>query len=1198
VKVVPKDRLSISFFIFLVLSFIISAGMIASTYAEDIHRAVTSSIVPSEVDPSSSHPWPMFRHNLNRTGYTESPAPDNNQTMWTYQTGGAIYSSPAVVNDKVYVGSDDGYVYALNATTTTPNGVLIWRYKTGGAVRSSPTVVDGQVFIGSDDGCIYSLNATNGELIWKYNTGSPVRSSPAVSNEKIIFGSNDGYVYALDRFYLVNGTPYLIWKYFTGDAVHSSPAINDGRVFIGGCGVVYCLNENTTDSNGELIWKYEFTEESHQKIIDASPSIHNGRVFISSHAYPSRLYSLNASTGSVLWIWDPVLEYVPYYMDLFISSATVAYGRVFVNTKRVNYWVCSLNETTGEQIWALRTVEGTSSPTVADDKMFIGRSDGFYSLNYGTGALMWKYNVGTSKSSPAVSDGRVFVGSDDGRIIAFGNASGLTISASPSEITLGGSTLISGKLTDVFSDDGLSDKAIHLEYSTDRGATWNLINWTMTSLDGSYSYIWTPPTAGRYITIRAVFNGDTSYNGATSPGYFVHVNRVSSTLTVTANPSTITYGESASIEGSLTDPNGTGIPGQTIYLEYSADGLTYNLLASVTTLSDGSYSYPWSPSAGSYTIRVNFTGNDNYTGSSCTTSLIVNRASTTITISIDPSTTLCGDTTIINGTLQDEYNTPLSGQTIKLEFSADGGASWNTIVTINTLTDGSYSYLWTPQEVGSYLIRAKYAGAFNYKPSKETTSLTVVKGSSSAITILSATTVTYGQGVTISGVVSPPISDGTITLQWSIDNTDWNVIASGTPSDGIFTETWTPPYIGIFYMRALWSGNLNYNGSTSLSITLTVTKVSSSIVVLISSSTISYGQTVTITGTISPTTDGTVTLEYSVDGSTWLVIASELSSSGSYTSPWKPPHVGNYYIRAKWDGNVNYNGATSTIKTLTVDKASTTISIVIPNQIAYGANVTIQGTTSPSLADIMVTVQYSFDDGSTWNDLATLTTNATGGFSYEWAKPSAGVYQIRASWNGNVRYQDTTSKVAQLSVSKVASSITLILSSISTVTDSSITVSGKISPAMAGVTVTIYYRLEGMTTFNILIITKTDSDGNYSYTWTPQSAGTYQITAAWIGTNNYDGAQSGIRLLNVLNPEQPPYSELLNTIQTLQQKLIQMQDDLVQTKADLNQAENTIQVLQGELSRRITIQCGFLAIVIVLVLLIIFFTLKEKREAS
>ena len=54
-------------------------------------------------------------------------------------------SSPSVMDNKVYVGSRDGNVYALDAA----NGQLIWNYTTGGSVDSSPSVMDNKVYIGS-----------------------------------------------------------------------------------------------------------------------------------------------------------------------------------------------------------------------------------------------------------------------------------------------------------------------------------------------------------------------------------------------------------------------------------------------------------------------------------------------------------------------------------------------------------------------------------------------------------------------------------------------------------------------------------------------------------------------------------------------------------------------------------------------------------------------------------------------------------------------------------------------------------------------------------------------------------------------------------------------------------------------------------------------------------------------------------------
>jgi len=67
---------------------------------------------------------------------------------------GAIYSSPAVANNVVYVGSWDGSLYALDARS----GTKFWSYQTGDGIYSSPTVVNGVVYVGSDSGKLYAFH--------------------------------------------------------------------------------------------------------------------------------------------------------------------------------------------------------------------------------------------------------------------------------------------------------------------------------------------------------------------------------------------------------------------------------------------------------------------------------------------------------------------------------------------------------------------------------------------------------------------------------------------------------------------------------------------------------------------------------------------------------------------------------------------------------------------------------------------------------------------------------------------------------------------------------------------------------------------------------------------------------------------------------------------------------------------------------
>lgn len=163
--------------------------------------------------------WSMFHHDLSHTGFSPSTAPETNHTAWTSRPGGSFeWSSTAIVDDVVYVGTSDGRVYSLNATT-------------GGIVESSPAVVDGIVYVGSYDCRVYALNASTGKQMWNYTADGDVISSPSVTYGEVFVGSWAGIygnIYALNA-----STGAKIWNYRTDDAVYSSPAVANGMVFVG-----------------------------------------------------------------------------------------------------------------------------------------------------------------------------------------------------------------------------------------------------------------------------------------------------------------------------------------------------------------------------------------------------------------------------------------------------------------------------------------------------------------------------------------------------------------------------------------------------------------------------------------------------------------------------------------------------------------------------------------------------------------------------------------------------------------------------------------------------------------------------------------------------------------------------------------------------------------------------------------------------
>jgi len=143
---------------------------------------------------------------------------------WSYTTGFYVYSSPAVANGVIYIGSEDSKVYALKAKT----GHKLWSYTAGDLVASSPAVANGVVYVGSYDRNLYALNAKTGAKLWSYATGDDGSSSPAVANGVVYVGSADGNVYALDA-----KTGTKLWSYLTGSSVYSWPAVANGVVYVG-----------------------------------------------------------------------------------------------------------------------------------------------------------------------------------------------------------------------------------------------------------------------------------------------------------------------------------------------------------------------------------------------------------------------------------------------------------------------------------------------------------------------------------------------------------------------------------------------------------------------------------------------------------------------------------------------------------------------------------------------------------------------------------------------------------------------------------------------------------------------------------------------------------------------------------------------------------------------------------------------------
>jgi len=337
--------------------------------------------------------WPMFHHDPRLTGCSTSTAPNTNNTLWDYTTGGPVFSSPAVVDGKVYVGSNDGKIYCLNAAT----GASIWNYTTGDMVSSSPAVAGGSVYVGSWDNKVYCLRASDGYKEWEFPTGDDVVAPPAVVDGYVYVGSSDNKIYCLRA-----SDGYKEWEYPTGLDVWTSPAVADGYVYVASEeGKVYCLRA----SDGYKEWE-AITMSSY-----SSPAVTDDKVYVGS--WDNKVRCLNATTGTSIWNYTTG--------DNVRSSPAVADGKVYVGS--YDNKVYCLRASDGYKEWEFSTGDDVwSSPAVADGKVYVGSNDGkIYCLNASTGASIWNYTTGDMvSSSPAVADGKVYVGSWNNKVCAFG----------------------------------------------------------------------------------------------------------------------------------------------------------------------------------------------------------------------------------------------------------------------------------------------------------------------------------------------------------------------------------------------------------------------------------------------------------------------------------------------------------------------------------------------------------------------------------------------------------------------------------------------------------------------------------------------------------------------------------------------------------------------------------------------------------
>ncbi len=388
-------------------------------------------------------------------------------------------------------------------------------------------------------------------------------------------------------------------------------------------------------------------------------------------------------------------------------------------------------------------------------------------------------------------------------------------------------------------------------------------------------------------------------------------------MTESTSPPSIPYGTADTLSAS-------GLPvGATGTVTFKSGGTTL----CVATLPALSCATPTTLVPGVYPVTATYSGDVNYVGTTATgASFTVTLASTTMVESAAPSSVPYGtsDTLSVSGL-------PV-GATGTVTFASGGSTLCVATLPATSCTTS------TTLVPGAYPVTATYSGDSNYTGTTATgSSFTVTKANTSMSESASPPSIGYGSQDTLSVTGLPAGATGTVTFT----SGGSTLCVAILPATSCQTLTTLAP--GVYPVTATYSGDSNYNGSSTSGASFTVTKATPSFTESAAPSSVPYGTADTVSVTGLPV-DATGTVTFTSGGSTLCVAT--LPATSCLTSGTLAPAP--YPVTATYSGDSNYNGAIATGASFTVTQADTSMTdFAAPATVAYGSSDTVSVTGLP-----------------------------------------------------------------------------------------------------------------------------------------------------------------------------------------------------------------------------------------------------------
>ncbi|WP_284504887.1 Ig-like domain-containing protein [Streptomyces cellostaticus] len=428
-------------------------------------------------------------------------------------------------------------------------------------------------------------------------------------------------------------------------------------------------------------------------------------------------------------------------------------------------------------------------------------------------------------------------------------------------------------------------------------------------------------------TVTAVYNGDDCFTTSTGTTP-VTVNQAASTTTVTVDPNPSVCGQpvTAIVTVTAAAPS-TGTPTGSVTL--TAPGVNRTL----TLDQDGTAHLPL-PSPGGVTgatVTAVYNGDGCFTTSTGTTSMTVNQADSTTTVTVDPTPSVCGQPVTVCATVT--AVAPGSGRpTGTVTFTAPGGL--NTTVRL----DVNRTACVTTSSLTSGTIKAVYNGDGCFTTSTGTTPVTVSQAASTTTVTVDPTPSVCGQPVTVCATVTA-VAPGTGTPSGSVTFTAPGGLNTTVPLNADGTACVTNTTLGTGTVTAVYNGDDCFTTSTGTT-PVTVDQAASTTTVTVNPNPSVCGQPVTVCATVTAVAPGTGTPSGSVTFTAPGGLNTTVPLNASGTACATTSSLTGGTVTAVYNGDGCFTTSTGTTGVVVNNAPTMTVLTVSPNPVVCGRPVT------------------------------------------------------------------------------------------------------------------------------------------------------------------------------------------------------------------------------------------------------------------